>query len=424
MTTDREARVRKTTNLHAAMEANNTLKKVEADFADNPQSMQYFYDLFRKSYSGATIMPTDKPIVGTMCVQVPDELIYAAGAVPMRLCCGAGAFDQAGAEFMPSKSCPVVKSTMGLLHVHRSRYQKMLSAIVVPATCDLKRKAAENLSRAGYKVIMLEMPSTRESSMARHYWQNSVTNLAIALQERTGVKITAKRLRSSIDKVSRASRAFRELYGFRKLSPALIAGKDVFLVNNAYFFDDIESWIDAVDELNRELERKKEQGLSAGNRHAPRILFTGSPPIFPNLKVPLLVEQSGGIIVADEVCSSSRLLYDSVAYDEPRLYDMMPAIADRSLKACTCPCLTPNTNRERKIIEMAEGFEIDGVVYQAFSGCMPYEMEQKQICDMLEKSNIHMLYVETDYSPEDSGQLSTRVEAFLESIKARKRSGK
>jgi hypothetical protein len=29
--------------------------------------------------------------------------------------------------------------------------------------------------------------------------------------------------------------------------------------------------------------------------------------------------------------------------------------------------------------------------------------------------------VETDYSPEDQGQLSTRVEAFIESIKFRKR---
>jgi benzoyl-CoA reductase/2-hydroxyglutaryl-CoA dehydratase subunit BcrC/BadD/HgdB len=32
-----------------------------------------------------------------------------------------------------------------------------------------------------------------------------------------------------------------------------------------------------------------------------------------------------------------------------------------------------------------------------------------------------MLYVETDYSPDDMGQLSTRIEAFLESIKTRKR---
>ena len=31
-----------------------------------------------------------------------------------------------------------------------------------------------------------------------------------------------------------------------------------------------------------------------------------------------------------------------------------------------------------------------------------------------------MLYIETDYNPDDLGQLSTRIEAFLESLKAKK----
>ncbi len=55
---------------------------------------------------------------------------------------------------------------------------------------------------------------------------------------------------------------------------------------------------------------------------------------------------------------------------------------------------------------------------------MVYEMEQSQIAKVLEKENIPMLYVETDYSPEDHGQMSTRIEAFIESIKMRKRKQK
>ena len=139
------------------------------------------------------------------------------------------------------------------------------------------------------------------------------------------------------------------------------------------------------------------------------------------MKLPVLIEESGGIIVVDEVCSSSRLLYDSVSYDEANLNDMVPAIADRYLKPCTCPCQTPNTDRQRKLLEMVREFGADGVIYQAFSGCLPYEMEQNQIARILEKHGVPMLYVETDYSPEDQGQLSTRVEAFIESIKFRKR---
>jgi benzoyl-CoA reductase/2-hydroxyglutaryl-CoA dehydratase subunit BcrC/BadD/HgdB len=115
------------------------------------------------------------------------------------------------------------------------------------------------------------------------------------------------------------------------------------------------------------------------------------------------------------------MLYDMSAVDEWRLNDMVDALADRYLKPCTCPIFTRNDDRQRRLLELAEGFSADGVIYQAFSGCQVYEMEQRSIADALSAKNIPMLYVETDYSPDDMGQLSTRIEAFLESIKTRKR---
>ena len=207
----------------------------------------------------------------------------------------------------------------------------------------------------------------------------------------------------------------------RRSTPPLIFGKDILLVTNAYYLDDINQWCAATERLLMELEKRKAAAVHVGQRQAPRLLLTGSPPIFPNLKVPILVEQAGGVIVADEVCSSNRLLYDAVAFDEENLNDMVPAIADRYLKPCTCPCLTPNTDRQRRVLALADSHKVEGVIYQAFSGCMPYEMEQKQISTALGEAGIPMLYLETDYSPEDMGQLTTRVEAFIESIIARRR---
>ena len=403
------------------MEANNILMRIKRDFSDIPESMHYFYDLLESYHSEKGGHQTDKPLIGVMCVQVPEELIHAAGAQPLRLCCGANACDQVGAEFMPSKSCPLVKATTGFLYANRSELIDQLSAIIIPTTCDQKRKTAEIISHMGYKVIMLEMPLTREGELAAHYWQESVKKLTAGLQKVTKTKVTAKGLKKEIHRVGRASDAFRQIYTLRKHQSPLISGIDALLVNNCYFIDDIDKWCEATSKLADELRTRKENGVSVGNRLAPRILLTGSPPIFPNIKLPLMLEEAGSVIVADEVCSSSRLLYDMVAYDEPQLYDMIPAIADRYLKASTCPCFTPNDNRRRKLLEMTDEFLVDGVVYQAFSGCVPYEMEQKSISDALAEHGIPMLYVETDYSPEDQGQLSTRIEAFIESIKARKR---
>lgn len=50
-----------------------------------------------------------------------------------------------------------------------------------------------------------------------------------------------------------------------------------------------------------------------------------------------------------------------------------------------------------------------------------YEMEQRGIASALAKEGIPMLYIETDYSPRDTGQLLTRIEALLDSIRSRRR---
>lgn len=420
MDNDRAAAAARKTLLHLGMEAMETLRQIE-EFPDNPAAMHYFYEFYRKIFSSESIFPENRTVIGTMCVQVPDELIYATGNVPFRLCSGAYAYDQTGADFMPAKSCPVVRATSGMLNMNREMWGQSLSAVVVPTTCDQKKKVAEQIGDSSLTVYSLEMPSSKESDAARFYWQESVKQFALDLQKLTGKKITRENIKKAIAQKAAAAQLYRKLHELRMAGPPVILGKDMLLVTNGFFMDDIDTWIGAVTALVAELERRRREKITVGGRNGPRILLTGSPPLFPNLKVPILVEEAGGVIVADEVCSSSRLLYDTVFYDEENLNDMISAIADRYLKPCTCPCLSPNSDRKRKLVEMVKDFKADGVVYQAFSGCLPYEMEQMQIARVLEQANIPMLYVETDYSPEDKGQLSTRVEAFIESIRMRKR---
>ncbi len=420
MEVERLQRVRKTTRLHLALEAEEVLEKVR-DFPDNPKAMDYFYDLFHRRFSGDDTADSDQPLIGTMCVQVPEELIRAVGATPVRLCSGANAHDQVGAEFLPAKSCPVTRATLGMLHIQQDTWGQKLDTIIIPTTCDQKRKGGEILADMGYKVAFLEMPPSKESGTGRFYWQESVKKIALDLQRITGRRLTKKNLTAALATSTAAAGLFRRLHALRRAQPSVILGKDIFMVLNAYSFDEPERWRKAVGRLITELEERRAQQVTAGQRHAPRLLFTGSPPIFPNIKVPLLVEQAGGIIVADEVCSSARLLADAVSYDESRLNEMVPAIADRYLKPCTCPCLTPNTDRFRRLRELASTHKIDGVVYQAFSGCMPYELEQQLAARAMAEEGVPMLYLETDYSREDVGQLTTRIEAFIESIKARRR---
>jgi len=422
METERIDRVRKSTINHISMEAGETLKRVEEDFPDNPEKMGYFYDLLRKVYCDRD-RPSDRRItIGTTCIQVPEELIYAAGAVPLRLCSGAYSFERMGTGLMPARSCSLVKATLGMLSLVPDFYHDSLKALVIPTTCDQKKKAGEMIREMGIDVYFLDLPSRKDTEEARAYWYYSIKKFVTFLGKITGKSPGRKDLLDAVRLMNRAREEFRRFYSLRRNTPSPIYGKDAILVMNAFFFDEIGNWIDALSQLNNELLERNQKGEYVSQRHAPRILLTGSPPIFPNLKIPLLIEQTGGVIVADDLCSSTRLLYDTVVIDETGPTDiLLTAISDRYIKPCTCPFLVENTDRKRRLLQMIRDFGIDGVVYQAFSGCHLFEMESKSVSRFLESEGIPMLYIETDYSPEDTGQLSTRVEAFLESIKQRKR---
>ena len=417
---DRFQRMKKTSTIHFNMEVNKVLATITDDFPDNAENMQYFYDKYRSLTSEESIYPKDKKVVASMCIHVPVEIIHALDAFPVRICSGAYSTDMAGSDLLPSKICPMVKSTLGAIHLDMLPGKANPEIIINPTTCDQKKKISEFGDEVGAEFYTLEVPPTKDTEEARRYWHRSVKSMTKKLEKVTGNKLTRRKLKKAIKKVALAQAHFRRFMELRKGLP-VVWGKDAILVVNSYFFDDIDVWTEKLAKLNEELEqRKKEKKALVGN-NAPRILLTGSPSIFPNMRIPILVEQLGGIIVYEEFCSTSRMLYDTVAVDEWFLYDMVPSVADRYLKPSTCPNFTPNDDRVRKILRAIEDYEIDGVVYQTFSGCQLYDLESRRVSNAIEDAGIPVLNIEIDYNPEDSGQLTTRIEAFLESIKDNKR---
>ncbi len=414
---DRFQRMKKTGNIHYSMEIKKNLAEIINDFPDNPKNMEYFYKRF-ENYTQGTLHE-GKKVVASMCVHVPLELIYATGATPVRICGGAYATDQIGAEFLPAKTCPMVKSTLGALYLDILPGNIKPELVVNPTTCDQKKKMGEIAEEINKPFYTLEVPPTKDSEEARQYWNRVVKKFVKKLEATTGTKLTRRRLKKAIKLVAKAQAVYRKFDKLRQTAP-VIYGKDAILVTNSYFFDDIESWTEHVELLNKELEERVEQSKTVAKPNSPRILLTGSPSIFPNMKLPLLIEKLGGIVVSEEFCSTSRMIWDTVAVDEWFLYDMVPAVADRYLKPSTCPNFTPNTDRERKLLRDIEGFQVDGVIYQTFTGCQLYDMESRKIGRVLEENGTQTLYIESDYNPDDFGQLTTRLEAFLDSLKNKK----
>jgi len=418
---ERMRRVRRNLIRRLGDETRDSLSHLALEGRDTPPEMAYFYDIYRKWADPVQQFSDPRPVIAISCMQVPLELILACGARPFRLCNGSAALEQAGSESLPAKACSVVRATVGMLSVFQEALKERLALVVVPTTCDQKRKAVEMMGEKGFPVYALETPPAKNSEAAAEYWRRSVTNLIPVLEKATGNRITRKRLASAISEVRQASRIYRALSAMVRHDPPLFSGLDMFVVMNAFMMDDTASWVTAADRLTDTLMRPKEE-KNVSNLKKPRILVTGSPPLAPGLKLPLLLEEAGAAVVADEVCSCSRLLHDTVSDCEPRLYDMIPAVADRYLKPCTCPVFDSSEDRRRLLAESAKKSGIDGVVYQSYSGCQLYQMEQTAVGSLFKELDIPVLIVETDYAPEDRGRITTRIEAFLESIWSRTRS--
>ncbi len=276
-----ESRIKKT-GKHLQTEAARVLKRMTGGFPELPRGMEYFISHAEKQFSPGFLSQPGKKIVGTTCLQVPEELIIAAGAIPLRICSGSSVYENLGAESMPAKSCSLVKAVMGAMEMEEHR--KEIDMLVIPTTCDQKMKSAEMLRDRGYTVYPLSLPPRKDNEISRRYWQNSVKEFAIDLMKFTGKKITSSGLKKALMLKNQARNEYRRFFNLRKPEPAVIFGKDAFLVTDAYFTDDLKSWTEALRRLNDELEESLTPIDEEGRR--PRFLFTGSPPHIPQPEDP------------------------------------------------------------------------------------------------------------------------------------------
>lgn len=353
-------------------------------------------------------------VIGTFCNFVPEELIYAAGAVPVRLCAGFYDTISSAEEILPRDVCPLIKSSLGF-KIHKLPYFQLCDVVILPTSCDGKKKLGEILN-SYLPVWVLELPQSKDLLRAREFWLGEIRILKRKIEEFTGNKISKESLKQAILLLHRRQEVFRRLYEIRRSEPEVISGREVMLVIQTSFFDDVKRWTERVEELCLELQERIELTLPQGDK-AFKLLLTGAPVIWPNFKLLNIVEEAGAVIVADELCSGTQHLYDPVEVDEWTMDGMLQAIADRYLLPSTCPCFTSSDDRIDRLLQMIEDFSVDGVIYHSLRLCQLYDIEQAIVKQALRSQGVPMLTIHTDYSGEDVEQIKTRVEAFLEVIK-------
>jgi benzoyl-CoA reductase/2-hydroxyglutaryl-CoA dehydratase subunit BcrC/BadD/HgdB len=359
-------------------------------------------------------------VVGTLCVFAPTELITAAGAQHVRLCSGFHEPVFSANELLGEVGlCPLVRSVLGAKIVASNPYFELCDFLVAPTTCDGKMKLGEILSDY-LPVLMLNLPRVKEGYVTHKSWLEEIKFFSRKLESLTGNKITIKSLKTAIERYQRAQYAWHKFSELRKGDQVPIWGRDALMIAQLTAYENITRWTANLEKLNLELQNKIAAGQFVGKPGDPRILLAGSPIIWPNWKIPRIIEESNAIIVEDELCSAQRLFYDPIVIDENTINDMYRAIAERYLYPCTCPCFSPNDERSELIMNKIKDYKIDGVVFHVLKGCHLNSIESTRVDNLLRKHNIPMLKIESEYDEGDVEQIRTRVEAFLEIIRVRK----
>ncbi len=385
---------------------------------NRPRGMGYL-DFVMSEVHGLRIKELDDfrkaggKVVGTYCLYVPEEIIRAAGALSVGLCAGAEwAYDEVE-QILPRNTCALIKSMMGFKLGKVCPYLEESDLLIGETTCDGKKKAYEALGRIQNMYVM-ELPQMkRDKDVA--FWRSELVDLIARLEDLTGKKVTAESLRTSIKEVNDKRRALQRVAAARKADPSPISGLDSLLAVQVAFYDDVPRFTQSMNALADELEKRVANGVGVAPKGAPRILITGTPMALPNWKLHQIVEKAGGIVVGEEMCTGSRCYDKLVKEDSATLDEMLDDLAAKYLDI-NCACFTPNDGRIDDVIRMAKDLNADGVIDYALNFCGTYQIESAGVEKAVQETGMPVLRIETDYSAEDVGQLSTRVEAFLEMV--------
>jgi benzoyl-CoA reductase/2-hydroxyglutaryl-CoA dehydratase subunit BcrC/BadD/HgdB len=263
---------------------------------------------------------------------------------------------------------------------------------------------------------VLEVPQKKHPE-DRELWVAEVQRFREMVEELSGVRVTAERLRETVALCNRKRKAMGRINEFRKRNDPPISGLDALLVAQLALNMDIDAFIAAAGELADELEDRTARGVSAYPDGGARVMMAGTPSPMGNAKVHHVVESSGLQVVVDESCTGLRYFRDLVDESPADLDGLIRAVADRYFKI-DCPCFSPNTERLEALGPVVKEYNVQGVVQNILQFCHGFNIEAKAIEKVLTGAGIPSLKIVTDYSDEDAEQLRVRTESFAEILKA------
>jgi len=357
----------------------------------------------RHEYAKEWKQRTGGKVIGTFCTYVPEEILYAADILPVRIL-GSHEPQDVSEPHIFAMFCPFCRDCLAQGLKGRFDY---LDGITIAQSCLHIRQAFTSWDLhipVDFKYY-LPHPMHVQSPQAIPYLKEELKEFKKAVEEWTGKEITEEDLKRGIEIMNTNRRLLQQVYELRKQPNPPLTGLEAMLMV-------VSSQMVHKREHNKALEELLER-LPSRNLDEPgeRLMIVGSED--DDTEFVAMVEDLGSRIVIDEHCTGIRYFNTLVNTNG----DPLGSIAERYVKRIPCPSKDwPQRTRLEYIIKIAKDYDVQGAVIIQQKFCDPHEIDIPSIKQAFEDNGIPTIFLELDVTV-PIGQFKTRVEAFLEIIR-------
>lgn len=368
------------------------------------QKFQEWYEK-RHDYARDWNKRTGGKVMGYFCTYAPEEIMYAAGILPVRVL-GSHEPQSYSEPHIFGMFCPFCRDVLaqGL----QGRYD-YLDGIMIAQSCLHMRQPFDSWRLhipIDYHYYMY-FPHGIQSKRTYAYLRAELELYKKSLEQWIGREITDDDLNRGIDIMNENRRLMREVYELRNADNPPLTGLEAMYMVVSSQLTDKEEHNQELKKLLAELpKRKMERDTGV------RLLMTGSEN--DDVEFVKMIESTGATVVIDEQCTGSRYFWDEVVKNKDRL----ASIAARYIDRPPCPSKDwPVRTRLPHILKLAQEYNVNGAILIQQKFCDPHELDIPPLKELLEQNDIPCYRFELDVTV-PLGQFKVRFEAFVEMLKA------
>jgi benzoyl-CoA reductase subunit C len=359
----------------------------------------------RHDYAREWKSATGGKVCGCLCGNVPEEIIYASGMLPVRIL-GEEKTPTLAAAHMQDNRCAFCRGCLeeGL----RGRYDYIDGLVYVHSCIATSQTYSSWVLHVPLAwSYRMDRPSRRDTPLGKENYRDCLEGFRLSLGEWLGSPISEEALAQSVATYRTNRQLMRQVYELRKMHPPLISGSDAKRMVLASMLMDKEKHNDLLQQLLQEKHEPRELDSSR-----VRVMIIGAG--MDDVGFTELVESVGGDVVIDDHCLGLRYFWGNPVIDE----DPMAAITSYYFdEKPDCPSQDWfGDRRMERLLWLAKEYDVETVIWLAQAFCGTHQWDIVDGAALFEKEGIPFLQLERDVTiPE--GIFRNRIEATLEIAK-------